>query len=161
MILRDIYTPEVVCCGPGLPARDAARLMRDRHVGDLVILEEVGDDQTPIGMVTDRDLVVRVLAEGRDPSTCAVREVMRAPVVIACDIEDAATAMERMQRHGVRRIPVMDPNRKLVGIVCLDDLLKQLASDANALVAIVTREQRDERSHTHQKFSAPLSTSTS
>ena len=71
---------------------------------------------------------------------------LRAPVVIACDTEDLETALERMQRHGVRRIPVMGPECKLVEIVCLDDLLKQLALDANALVAVVAREQKAERS---------------
>jgi CBS domain-containing protein len=144
MLLKEICTPDVVHCTPEVTALGVARLMRERHVGDVVVVEDE-EDQTPLGVVTDRDIVVEVLGRERDPARVSAREIMRKPVVIARTTEDAAQAMERMKAHGVRRIPVMDEQRKLAGIVCLDDLLKQLAADAGALADIVSREQDREQ----------------
>ena len=144
MLLREICTPDVVYCTAETTAAAAARLMREQHVGDLVITEEAEGGDMPIGVITDRDLVLEVLAKERDPAKVRVREIMRAPMVIAHTSEDAQQALERMKVHGVRRIPVMDEHRRLAGIVCLDDLLKRLAADAAALVAVVAREQDQE-----------------
>lgn len=141
MLLKEICTPDVVHCSPETTALGLARLMRERHVGDVVVVEDPQSDQTPIGLVTDRDLVVEVLGRERDPARVRAREIMRKPVVIARTSEDTAQAVERMKAHGVRRIPVMDEHRRLAGIVCLDDLLRQLAAEAGALVEIVSREQ--------------------
>ncbi len=141
MLLKEICTPEVVCCAPGTTVLAAARLMRQRHVGDLVVVDDPEGDQSPLGVVTDRDLVVEVLAQERDPAQLTVRDIMRKPVVIAGSHEDAAQAVERMKLHGVRRIPVMGDDRKLAGIISLDDLLVQLAAEANSIVDVVAREQ--------------------
>lgn len=140
MLLKEICTPDVVCCAPEDTALGIARLMRERHVGDVIVVED-DEDQTPVGVVTDRDIVIEVLGRERDPAKVCAREIMRKPVVIARTTEDAAQAIERMKAHGVRRIPVMDEQRKLAGIVCLDDLLKQVAAEAGALVDIISREQ--------------------
>jgi CBS domain-containing protein len=141
MLLKELCTPDVVYCAPETRILAAARLMRERHVGDLVVVDDPEGDQTPIGMVTDRDIVVEVLGRDRDPATVTVREIMRTPAVIASETEESATAIARMRQHGVRRMPVMGANRRLAGIVCLDDLLKHVAADVNALVDIVVREQ--------------------
>ncbi len=141
MLLKEICTPEVVCCGPETTVLTAARLMRQRHVGDLVVVDDPDGDQAPLGIVTDRDLVVEVLARERDPAAITVREIMRAPIAIASSEEDAAQAAERMKAHGVRRIPVVGSDGRLAGIISLDDLLARLAADASVLVDVVTREQ--------------------
>ena len=141
MLLKEICTPEVICCTPGTSVLAAARLMREQHVGDLVVVNDPDGDQSPLGMVTDRDLVVEVLARERNPASVTVREIMRQPVVIAGGDEEAGKAAERMRRHGVRRVPVMGNDRKLAGIISLDDLLVQLATDANRLVEVVAQEQ--------------------
>jgi CBS domain-containing protein len=141
MLLKELCTLDVVCCAPETRILTAARLMRERHVGDLVVVADPEGDQTPIGIVTDRDIVVEVLGRDRDPATVTVREIMRTPAVIASETEESATAIERMRHHGVRRMPIMGVDRNLAGIVCLDDLLKQVAADVNALVDIVAREQ--------------------
>jgi CBS domain-containing protein len=143
MQLKEICTPDVVHCTPEITALGLARLMRERHVGDVVVVEDE-EDQTPVGVVTDRDIVIEVLGRERDPARVAAREIMRKPVVIGRTSEDVAQAIERMKAHGVRRIPVMEGG-KLAGIVCLDDLLKQLAADAAALADIISREQDREQ----------------
>ena len=144
MLLSEICTPDVVYCSADSTALAAARLMRERHVGDVVVVDEPNGDQTPIGVVTDRDIVVGVIAKDQDPAKVIVREIMRTPVVVAHATEEVSEAVERMKVHGVRRIPVMGESQRLVGILCLDDLLKQIVTDAGALVDIVSREQSRE-----------------
>lgn len=138
MLLQDLCTPDVVSCAPDRSALHAARLMRQHHVGDVVVVEA---DQSPVGVVTDRDIVVEVLANELDPAKVTLRQIMRTPAVIASTSEDIAQAIERMKAHGVRRIPIVDAAARLAGILCLDDLLKRLATDAATLVEVVLREQ--------------------
>ena len=144
MLLNEICTPDVVYCSADSTALAAARLMRERHVGDVVVVDEPNGDQVPLGVVTDRDLVVEVIAREQDPAKVTVREIMRTPVVVAQATEEVSQAVERMKVHGVRRIPVMGDSQRLVGILCLDDLLKQIAAEAGTLVDIVSREQNRE-----------------
>lgn len=141
MLLKEICTPDVVYCTEDATAAAAARLMRERHVGDVVIVEDMDGDQTPVGVVTDRDLVVEVLAKERDAAKVKVREIMRTPVVVARTSEDAHQALERMKANGVRRVPVMDESMKLAGILCLDDLVRRFAADAAAVAEVMVREQ--------------------
>ena len=141
MLLRDVCMPDVVYCGPTTTITEAARLMRHKHVGDIVVVEDPAGDRIPLGVVTDRDIVVEVLANELDAATTTVNDIMRTPVVIADDGEDTAQAIERMRMHGVRRIPVVGTGGALVGIVTLDDLLKAFAADVGALLEIVTKAQ--------------------
>jgi CBS domain-containing protein len=144
MLLRDVCMPDVVFCSADTRVNEAAHLMRHRHVGDLVIVEDPAGDRIPLGVVTDRDIVVEVLANNLDPATTTVADIMRTPVVIAADNEDTEQAMERMRAHGVRRLPVVGAGGALVGIVTLDDLLKVLAADAAILLDIVAKAQTHE-----------------
>jgi CBS domain-containing protein len=144
MLLKEICTPDVVVCSPGTHVLAAARIMRQKHVGDLVVVDDPDGDQTPLGMITDRDIVVEVLGKELDPGTVTVAEIMRKPAVIADEDEDVSQAIDRMKAHGVRRIPVMGEHRKLVGIFAVDDLLRRLAGAASALAAILDREQGNE-----------------
>ena len=141
MKLKELCTPDVASCTAEISALHAARLMRDHHVGDLVILDENSEDGTPIGIVTDRDIVVEVLARDRDPAKVTLRDIMRVPLVIARASEEVEQALERMRTHGVRRVPMLDDDGKLAGIVSLDDLLRRLAADAAALAEVIAREQ--------------------
>jgi len=149
MLLKDIYTPDVVCCGGQTTALEAARLMRQRHVGDLVVVEDPIGARTPLGVVTDRDLVVEVLGNGQDPTQTTVADLIRTPVVIAGGSEDSYLVAERMRSHGVRRVPVVDRQGALVGIVTLDDLIKCMVKEGALLVEVMSkgqdREQRARR----------------
>jgi len=144
MLLRDACTPDVVCCGPDTRAIEAAHLMRHKHVGDLIVVDDPAGGRIPLGVVTDRDLVVEVLGKDLDPATTRLADIMRTPVVIAAETEDTAVAIERMQTHGVRRIPVVGAGGRLVGVITLDDLLKQFAADTNALLDVVIKGQNHE-----------------
>lgn len=145
MLLNAICTLDVVLCSPKTTALAAARLMRERHVGDLVVVDDPEGDRVPLGVITDRDIVVEVLGKDLDPATTTVGSILRTPVVVVQDTEDVSQALERMRAHGVRRLPVVGSGQKTVGIVTLDDLLKFMAAGANALAGIVTQEQTRER----------------
>jgi len=145
MLLRDICTVDVVCCGPDTSAVDAARLMRERHVGDLVVVGDPDDGRAPIGIVTDRDLALGVLGEGLDAGTTKLSALLHHPVVIAKDTEDRSAIIERMRTHGVRRVPVVDEHGKVVGIITLDDLLRLCIRDANNLLEAIDKGQSRER----------------
>ena len=141
MLLKEICTPDTVFCAADRTALHAACLMRQHHVGDVILVEDTESDPSPIGVVTDRDIVVEVLGKELDPARVTLRLIMRTPVVIASMSEEVVQAVERMKSHGVRRIPVVDETSKLIGVLSLDDLLKQLAADAASLAEVVTREQ--------------------
>jgi CBS domain-containing protein len=97
----------------------AARRMRDEHVGCLVVVRAA----RPVGILTDRDLVLRVLAEGRDPSRTPVSEVSTLDPIVVDEDSDLATAAARIRKHGVRRVPLVDREGNVSGIVTADDLV--------------------------------------
>lgn len=105
---------------PGDTAYQAAERMHQRTVGALVVVDR---DNEPIGIVTDRDLMIRVLAAGRDPHTTTVREVMTAPVKTIEITGKITDALATMRGGAFRRLPVVDELGRLVGIVALDDIL--------------------------------------
>src|SRR5271165_1548216 len=137
MLLKEVCTTDVVCCGVQTTALEAARLMRQRHVGDLVVVDDPQDARIPLGIVTDRDLAIEVLGTALDPATTSVSCLMRTPVVIAHESEDTAEVIERMRAQGVRRVPVVGPQGSTVGIITLDDLLRVFVTEAAALLEIM------------------------
>ena len=147
MLLNSFCMSDVARCSPRTTVLEAAHLMRRHHTGDLVVVDDDGGDErlTPLGVITDRDIVVEVLAKGADPATTLVSQVMRTPVVIANAHEDSSQVLERMRVHGVRRIPVVGDEGWLVGVVTVDDMLKRLAADAHMLTEIVSKEQNQEQ----------------
>lgn len=144
MKLKDICTLDVACCTPTATIVEAARTMRQHHTGNLIVVDAADEDRVPAGIVTDRDIVVQVLAQGLDPARTAVRDVMVRDLVIADESEDSSTALERMRAHGVRRIPVVGERGGLVGIVALDDILRLHAEEAASLLQVVSKGQRQE-----------------
>lgn len=147
MKLKELCVLDVACCRPTTTIAEAARLMRQHHTGDLIVTDESDGTQEPVGIVTDRDIVMEVVAKGRDVGQTRVGEVMARPVVIASGSENAGTAIDRMRTHGVRRLPIVDDGGAVLGIVTLDDLYRVLADHTAALAAIVSKEQtREQRS---------------
>jgi CBS domain-containing protein len=94
-----------------------------------------------VGIVTDRDIVMEALANGLDLAETKVAQIMSRKLVIAAASEDTSDAIDRMRMHGVRRLPVVDHDGRLMGIVTLDDLLTLHAAQGNALADIVSKEQ--------------------
>lgn len=123
--IANVMTPAPVTLPLTAPLRSAAALMRDAQVGDVLVVE----GERLIGIVTDRDLVVRGLAEGADPDIVSVAEVATAsPVTLGPD-DDPAEAVALMRRHGVRRVPVVE-NGVPVGVVSIGDLARDRDEDS-------------------------------
>lgn len=125
MKLKEIETPNPEVIDPECDLHEAARRMRRLNIGMLPVC----DGERLIGTITDRDIAIRAIAEGRDPNSTRVREIMT-PQVIYCfedqDIREAAQVMEEKQ---IRRLPVLDRNKRLVGIVSLGDVAVRTRND--------------------------------
>jgi len=122
-----------VTISPLQTVHEVALRMRDQHVGAVVVVE----GERPVGILTDRDLVMRAIVERRDPATTPVRDIMsRNPTVVRSDhkIDDAIIAI---RQAGVRRLPIVDATGKMVGIVALDDLVVLMAGELSVAVAAV------------------------
>jgi CBS domain-containing protein len=145
MQLKEICTPDAAFCERRTTILRAAEIMREKHVGDLVVVDDASDERTPVGIITDRDIVVKVLGNDRDPSRVTAGDVMRTPIVVASHTDDVSDAIARMRAHRVRRLPIVGPHGRLIGIVTFDDLLRQLVNDASALLEIIASEQDQEQ----------------
>ena len=117
MQIREVMTESVVTAPPDCPVSTIAELMRERNVGSVVLVDDGG---APVGFITDRDLAISVIADGRDLGDHAEAHAS-APVVTGAPDMDVHEAAELMVSHGVRRLPVVDGDR-MVGILTLDDL---------------------------------------
>ena len=137
---------EVVVTSPDTSAGEAAELMRLQHVGDLVVVEERGGEAYPVGIVTDRDLVVEVMAQKVDPNAVTVKELMTRNLETVRDTTDFWDALSHMRACGVRRIPVVNARGGLEGIFTFDDALEFVAEGLVDLVKLVGRQIDQERS---------------
>jgi CBS domain-containing protein len=142
MKIREVMTPNPVCCVPSDSAQDVARIMRDRTVGAIPV---VADQQTRqlVGMITDRDLCCSVIAEGLDAKMTAIEKFVALPPLASRDGENVETCERLMQEHQVRRIPIVDAERRVIGIVAQADLaLKDKPERVSKTVAEISKSAR-------------------
>ena len=137
-------TRQVVTVGPDATVVEASKLMREHHVGAVVIVDDRAGARKPLGVLTDRDIAVEVVALGVAPDTLKVSEVVQRPVTCVGEDGGYAETVRLMSVNGVRRMPVIDHGGNLVGIITFDDILRQLAGPFMALGDLVTRERRFE-----------------
>jgi len=125
-------------------ASEAARLMREYHVGAMVVIDQQDEKRIPVGIVTDRDLVIEVLAQGVLPDSVTVSDMMSATLITAHENDDLMDTLKRMRAKGVRRVPVIGTEGELVGILSVDDVIDILAEELTDLARLITREQQRE-----------------
>jgi CBS domain-containing protein len=146
MTVGDICNRDVVVAPKGEMVVDAARRMRTSHVGDLVVVETRDGRRVPVGIVTDRDIVIAAVAGDPDHiNYLLISDVMTSDLVTATEGESIEAALKKMHEHGIRRLPVVDAAGTLVGILTLDDILRYLTGQQSELVALVASEQQRER----------------
>lgn len=145
MAVGEICNRETVIIEKSAGILEAAELMRAHHVGSIVVVESGSEPPKPVGIVTDRDLVVEVMAAKVDFERVAVGDVMSFELVTAQEGDGIWDTIHRMRSKGVRRIPVVDAQDALVGILSMDDLLDFLVEELSDLVRLVKREQTSER----------------
>jgi CBS domain-containing protein len=143
--IGEICSREVVFTTRETTVAAAAKLMRHHHVGSLVVVEQLnGGKRLPVGIVTDRDIVVELTAMDLDPAVITVGDIMGEPLVTARESEGLLETMEIMRYKGVRRLPIVGADGQLIGIVTIDDLLEVLAEQLTELAKVVAREQARE-----------------
>jgi CBS domain-containing protein len=146
MQVRTVCQRAVVTVRRSEEVTRAAQLMREKHVGYLVVVEPdaVSGFAHPVGVLTDRDIVVGVLAVEVDPKAVRVGDVMSADPVTVLESEALEVALRKMRESGVRRLPVVNGRRELVGILATDDVLKVIAGDSQDIVGAIRKERQIE-----------------
>lgn len=145
MLAGAVGTQNVETCGTHATVFQMAELMRNAHVGDLVVVEYHNGEPIPVGIVTDRDLVLQVMAKQGDPAIVTAADVMGKKLVLAYEGEQLEVAVERMRGSGVRRVPLVDSASVLVGIIALDDIVEKLASTLADVSRVGHLQNIDER----------------
>ena len=144
MAIGEICSREVVFAPTDMTVRAAAQLMREYHVGALVVVKDPEGARTPVGIITDRDLAVAIVAKGLNADLLRVDEVMGPELTTVRETDGVSATIALMRAKGVRRMPVLDAAGRLAGIVTADDFLDLLAEELSALARLVTHEQRRE-----------------
>ena len=137
----DIMTRDVVTCTPEATIVEAARLMKTEDIGPVLIVDN-DNSKTLVGILTDRDIVVKVIADGQDVNATRVGDVMSKKLVTCRADDDVDVAMKAMAQFQLRRIPVVEENMKLVGIIAQADVATRM--DAPEKTAEVVKEISEE-----------------
>jgi CBS domain-containing protein len=147
MPIGEFCNREVVIVQRDDTALEAARLMRRHHVGDVLVVEERNGVNVPVGIVTDRDLVVEVMAPELDQQAITVGDIMVQELATVQENAGMLETIQYMRGKGVRRMPVVNESGGLTGILTLDDLLELLSEELNELAKLVKQEQKRETSN--------------
>jgi CBS domain-containing protein len=145
MSVGEICNREVIVCRQSEPLSEAVALMRDYHVGCVVVLTDSEAKSRPIGILTDRDIVVRVLLTKTDFANIKVSQVMSQELITAQQDDEVFDSLELMRDKGIRRLPVVGPEGLLEGILSVDDLIELMAEQMIDLVRLCNREQWHEQ----------------
>jgi predicted transcriptional regulator len=140
-----ICNHNVATIGKSRGIGDAAELMRQEHVGDLIVVETRAGAQVPVGILTDRDIVVGVLARRVAPESVTVGDAMTRNLLTVREDSSIDFALREMRRYGVRRAPVVRANGDLVGVIAVDDIIEHLAKELGQLAELIRVEQNAEQ----------------
>ncbi len=147
MSAGDICRKEVVTIAPGADLCEAAHLMREKHVGMLVVVEPVAAqaDRLVQGILTDRDIVVTVIGRDAEPKGLKVVDVMTRNPLLVPEGASVAGVVRLMRMDGVRRVPVVGARNELIGVLSIDDVLDVVADQLTAISGAIRGEQDRER----------------
>ncbi len=150
MPIGEFCNREVVFATRKTSIIEAAQLMRRYHVGDLVVVDEAGGKRVPVGMVTDRDIVIEIIAKSLPVADFTVGDIMGPQLVSVQESEGVVETIRLMRANGIRRIPVVKQDGELAGIMSVDDMLDLLAEELAELAKVAPREQaREARTREH------------
>ena len=144
MTIGTICNREVITVQRDATVLHASVLMRQHHVGDVVVIEYRKNKTVPIGIITDRDIVVELVATELDCKVITVGDIIISKLIAVKDSAGVFEAIQLMSSKGVRRLPVVNDDGGLVGIITLDDLLLLLSKELAALTKLIAREQENE-----------------
>ena len=144
MPIGEFCNREVVFATRETSIPEAAQLMRKFHVGDLVVVDEIDGKRVPVGIVTDRDIVIEIVSQSLDLNEFSVGDIMSPQLISVQEKEGVFETIRLMRAKGIRRIPVVNQEGGLEGIVSADDISDLLAEEMTELVRVVPREQERE-----------------
>jgi CBS domain-containing protein len=145
MRVGEVCNRDVVIADRDATLLETAQLMRSQHVGDVVVVEEKSDGRHPVGILTDRDIVVELIAEEVDLGVLLVGDCMSFELVTAMENDDLFDTIKRMRDKGIRRLPVVNQGGLLIGILTVDDLIDLIAEQLTDLVKLMGHERNLER----------------
>ena len=145
MHIGEICTRSIVTCRRETSALELAQLMRDHHVGDVIVVDEHAGVVTPVGVVTDRDLVIEVMAKGVSPDRLRAEDLIAVEIVTAFESELVYDAIWHMRSKGIRRLPVLDSRNHLVGVLTADDVTRFLAEELTGVARIAPNQIKREQ----------------
>ncbi|MCF7965467.1 MAG: CBS domain-containing protein [Methylobacter tundripaludum] len=144
MAIGEFCNRDVVFATREMSLPEAAQLMREYHVGDLVVVDEVGGKRAPVGVVTDRDIVIEIIAKSLNLDEFSVGDIMAPQLVSVQETEGVFETIRLMRTKAIRRIPVLNSEGGLAGIVSADDILELLAEEMTELAKVAPRGQERE-----------------
>lgn len=146
LLVRDVAVPLPVTAEPSDTITDCAKRMHAEHVGCLVVVEKNDGSEFPVGMLTDRDIAIEVVAFGLNPAAMTAGDVMTEKPAVVEEDDDLLDALALMRSNGARRLPVVRPDGALAGVIALDNLLEALAEQLDGMIGVLkaqhTRELR-------------------
>ena len=145
MLIGEACNREVVVMTPEESVLEAARLMRDQHVGSIVVADKPDGERCPLGVLTDRDVVIEIVAREVNPDDVTVRDALTGELTTLNEGDGLLDGLRQMRDKGVRRAPVINDHGGLVGIITLDDILELVAEQVMDIASLVNRGQRKER----------------
>lgn len=152
MTLETVCNREVLVVDKHDTILEAAALMRKHHAGDVVIVEERNGSRYPTGIVTDRDIVIELIAKGIPIDTVTVGDLRCRELVLAQQDDDLLDAIQLMRQKGVRRLPVVDKSGALIGIITADDLIELIAEQLQGIAKLIGKEQALEEQYRSMDF---------
>ncbi len=147
MNVGELCIREVVIAEKDTSIYQVAKLMREHHVGDVVIIEEKNGENMPVGIITDRDIVIELLATDVNLNTIAVGDVMSFDLLTTLESDDIFVLIKKMQTKGVRRVPVVNNRGGLEGIISVDDLIDIFSEQMMNFVKLFFRGRDFERQY--------------
>lgn len=146
MKIGEVCKRTPVTCTRAATVSEVARLMRASHVGDVIVVDPLEDGQQPVGIVTDRDLVVAVLARDLDPGKLCAGDVMRTELATVAESDGVYDAIWQMRSKGIRRLPIVNARNSLTGVLAADDVTRFLADELSEVARIAPHQIQHEKS---------------
>jgi CBS domain-containing protein len=145
MLVGEVCNREVVVVDKDASTQVAIGLMREHHVGDVVVVEDRLGQRVPIGILTDRDVVIELLAEDVELDAVSVGDVMSYQLHVAREGDEITNTIHKMKSKGIRRLPVVNEQGGLIGILALDDIIEIMAELMDDLASLVRKERKKEK----------------
>jgi CBS domain-containing protein len=140
MTIGTICTHRVITVDRGIDIAAAAAVMRENHIGYLIVTDAQSGGSAPVGVITDRDIVVKVMAKDVDAHTLTVADVMTPDPLLAAEDDGISETLHRMRRLGVRRVPVVGPRGHVTGVLSIDDVVDHLVSQLSDVAGSIRNE---------------------